>query len=60
MVDSAPDGTLDAGIWHIGWGSVDVAREYEWWKKHGLDIVTPLSPLTGPDNYYFYARTGKS
>jgi catechol 2,3-dioxygenase-like lactoylglutathione lyase family enzyme len=56
VVDSAPDGALDTGIWHIGWGGVDVRNEYEWWKKQGLEIATPLSPLPGPDNYYFYAR----
>jgi len=56
VVDSPPDGTLNTGIWHIGWGGVDVAHEYEWLKKKGLEIATPLSPLTGPDNYYFYAR----
>jgi catechol 2,3-dioxygenase-like lactoylglutathione lyase family enzyme len=56
VVDSAPDGALDTGIWHIGWGGVDVRNEYEWWKKHGLAIATPLSPLPGVDNYYFYAR----
>ncbi len=56
MVDAPADGKLDTGIWHIGWGGVDVAHEYEWLKKQKLDIVTPLSPLPGPDNYYFYAR----
>lgn len=55
-VNTPPDGTLDTGIWHIGWGGVDVANEYEWLKKHGLEIATPLSPLPGVDNYYFYAR----
>ena len=30
--------------------------EFEWWKKQGVDIHTPLSPLPGPDNYYFYIR----
>ncbi len=54
-VDSPPEGTLNTGIWHIGWGGVDVKSEYEWLKKHGLAIHTPLSPLPGPDNFYFYA-----
>jgi catechol 2,3-dioxygenase-like lactoylglutathione lyase family enzyme len=55
-VGAPADGKLDTGIWHIGWGGVDVAHEYGWLKKHGLDIVTPLSPLPGPDNFYFYSR----
>ena len=55
-VDSPPDGTLNTGIWHIGWGGVDVKNEYEWWKRHDVDIHTPLSPLPGNDNYYMYIR----
>lgn len=54
VVDSPPDARLDTGIWHIGWGGVDVKNEYEWWKSKGVDIHTPLSPLPGKDNYYFY------
>lgn len=53
-VDKAPESKLNTGIWHIGWGGVDVKNEYEWWKRHGVDIHTPLSPLPGPDNYYMY------
>lgn len=54
QVDEAPDSTLNTGIWHIGWGGVDVKNEYEWWKSHGVDIHTPLSPLPGRDNFYMY------
>lgn len=53
-VDTAPDSKLNTGIWHIGWGGVDVKNEYEWWKRHDVDIHTPLSPLPGPDNFYMY------
>lgn len=53
-VDAPPETRLNTGIWHIGWGGVDVKNEYEWWKRHNVDIHTPLSPLTGPDNYYMY------
>jgi catechol 2,3-dioxygenase-like lactoylglutathione lyase family enzyme len=53
-VDSPPDSKLNTGIWHIGWGGVDVKNEYEWWKNHNVDIHTPLSPLPGPDNFYMY------
>lgn len=54
VVDNPPDSSLNTGIWHIGWGGVDVKSEYEWWKSKGVDIHTPLSPLPGKDNYYFY------
>lgn len=53
-VDSPADPTLNTGIWHIGWGGVDVKNEYEWWKNHGVEFQTPLSPLPGKDNYYMY------
>ncbi len=53
-VDAPPVSKLNTGIWHIGWGGVDVKNEYEWWKRKGVDIHTPLSPLPGPDNYYMY------
>ena len=55
-VNEPPPHDLVSGIWHIGWGGVDVKNEYEWWKGHGVDIHTPLSPLPGQDNYYFYIR----
>ncbi|HEY1601602.1 MAG TPA: VOC family protein [Pirellulales bacterium] len=53
-VDTPPETKLNTGIWHIGWGGVDVKNEFEWWKNHGVDIHTPLSPLPGSDNYYMY------
>lgn len=53
-VDTPPESKLNTGIWHIGWGGVDVKNEYEWWKSHDVDIHTPLSPLPGKDNYYMY------
>jgi catechol 2,3-dioxygenase-like lactoylglutathione lyase family enzyme len=55
-VESPADAALDTGIWHIGWGGVDMRAEYEWYRKHGAQIHTPLSPLPGPDSYYFYQQ----
>jgi catechol 2,3-dioxygenase-like lactoylglutathione lyase family enzyme len=55
-VESPPDGALNTAIWHIGWGGVDLRSEYEWYRKHGAEIQTPISPLPGADNYYFYQR----
>lgn len=54
VVDKAPDPALNTGIWHIGWGGVDVKHEFEWWQAHDVDIHTPLTPLGGTDNYYMY------
>ncbi len=56
QVDEPPPHALRSGIWHIGWGGVDVRSEYEWWRSRGVDIHTPLSPLPGRDNYYFYIQ----
>lgn len=53
-VDDKPDAALNTGIWHIGWGGVDVPAEYEWWKRHGVEFQTPPTPLPGVDNYYMY------
>jgi len=53
-VDKPADNRLNTGIWHIGWGGVDVKNEFEWWKRHDVDFHTPLTPLGGPDNYYMY------
>ncbi len=55
-VSEPPASELVSGIWHIGWGGVDVKNEYEWWKSRGIDIHTPLSPLPGQDNFYFYLQ----
>jgi catechol 2,3-dioxygenase-like lactoylglutathione lyase family enzyme len=55
-VDTPPDGKLNTGIWHIGWGGVDVKNEYEWWKRHDVPIHTPLTPLSGADNFYMYIQ----
>jgi catechol 2,3-dioxygenase-like lactoylglutathione lyase family enzyme len=55
-VDSAPDPTLDTGIWHIGWGGVDVRSEFEWVRKQDVPIYTPITPLPGRDNFYFYMK----
>ena len=52
-VDAAPTTTLNTGIWHIGWGGVDMTSEAVWLKAAGVDIHTPLTPL-GPTSYYMY------
>src|SRR4051794_27548086 len=53
-VAAPPPSALTSGLWHIGWGGVDVKSEFAWWRDRGVTIHTPLSPLPGPDNYYFY------
>ncbi|MGH9755198.1 MAG: VOC family protein [Blastocatellia bacterium] len=52
-VDAAPPGALNTGIWHMGWGGVDMTSEAVWLKAMGVDIHTPLTPL-GPSSYYMY------
>lgn len=53
-VDSPPPRALVSGIWHMGWGGVDIVHEYEWMKKKGVDFHTPPTPLIGADNFYMY------
>ena len=52
-VDQPAESKLNTGIWHIGWGGVDVPNEFEWWKKAGKDFQTPVTPL-GNNNFYMY------
>ncbi len=54
QVDQPADSRVNTGIWHIGWGGVDVKNEYEWWKRHDVTFQTPVTPLPGRDNYYMY------
>ena len=57
-VGEPPPSELASGIWHIGWGSVDVPNEYRWWKDQGMKVHTPIYPLgrgfvsywNGPDH----------
>jgi len=46
-VDLPPPAEIKSGIWHIGWGGVDVPHEYAWWKAHGVKIHTDLYQLGG-------------
>lgn len=45
QVDAAPPSELKSGIWHIGWGGVDVPHEYEWWKARGMEVHTEIYQL---------------
>jgi catechol 2,3-dioxygenase-like lactoylglutathione lyase family enzyme len=53
-VENAPPKDLVSGIWHIGWGGVDVLSEYQWLKKQGVEFHTPPQPLPGLNNHYMY------
>jgi catechol 2,3-dioxygenase-like lactoylglutathione lyase family enzyme len=55
-VESPPPQELVSGIWHIGWGGVDIVNEYEWMRKRGVDFHTTPQPLIGPDNFYMYIK----
>ena len=52
QVDARPDTNLKTTIWHIGWGGIDGANEYEWWKSQGMEFHTPATELGG--NHYMY------
>lgn len=52
-VADQPPHALESGIWHIGWGGVDVPNEYLWWKSKGMDVHTDIYPLgTGHVTYW--------
>ena len=44
-VEEAPDGSQRSGIWHFGWGGVDLPSQYRWLVSRGVDIHTPIYRL---------------
>ena len=64
-VPTPPPSALESGIWHIGWGGVDMPNEYEWFKKQRVSIHTPLyelgdihvTYLNGPDKELIEVNT---
>lgn len=57
---AAPPATkIKSGIWHIGWGGVDVPHEYQWWKARGVKIHTELYQLGGGWVTYFDGPDGE-
>ena len=53
-VESPPNPALNTGVWHMGWGGVDIQGEYQWWKNHDVEFHTTPRPLPGRDNFYMY------
>jgi catechol 2,3-dioxygenase-like lactoylglutathione lyase family enzyme len=51
-VPSPASSDLTTGIWHIGWGGVNVPVEYEGLKAAGVEFHTPPTPLGA--NHYMY------
>lgn len=65
VVSAPAPSALESGIWHIGWGGIDMPNEYEWLKSRGVKIHTPLYPLgngyvtyvQGPDDELIEVNT---
>lgn len=38
-------GSQTSGIWHIGWGGVDIPNEAKWYKSQGVEVHTELYQL---------------
>lgn len=45
---------LQTGLIHIGWAGIDGPSEYAWWKNHGIEFYTPLTPFLGGHFMYLY------
>lgn len=64
-VDEPAPTELKSGLWHIGWGGVDMPNEYEWFKAQGVKIHTELyqlgrgyvTYLQGPDDELIEVNT---
>lgn len=65
IVDSPPPSALKSGLWHIGWGGIDMPQKYEWLKSQNVKIHTPLYALgdgfvtyvQGPDDELIEVNT---
>lgn len=65
QVDEPPDGSQESGIWHYGWGGVDLPSQYRWLVSRGVDIHTPIYRLgrghviyvNGPDREMIEVNT---
>ena len=44
-VDSQAPNDQSSGIWHLGWGGVDVPNEAKWYKSQGVEVHTELYAL---------------
>ena len=64
-VNGPPPSALTSGLWHIGWGGIDVPNEFEWFKSQGVSIHTPIyalgrghvTYLEGPDKELIEVNT---
>lgn len=65
VVDKPPPSALKSGLWHIGWGGIDMPHKFEWLKSQGVKIHTPLYALgssfvtyvQGPDDELIEVNT---
>jgi catechol 2,3-dioxygenase-like lactoylglutathione lyase family enzyme len=58
-VDAPPPAEIKSGIWHIGWGGVDLPHEYQWWQAMGVKIHTKLYALGDGWVTYFDGPDGE-
>ncbi|MBX3420594.1 MAG: VOC family protein [Pirellulaceae bacterium] len=52
-VSQPPPWQLESGLYHIGWGCKDAVAEFEWLRKHQVEIETP--PRALGQHKYLYA-----
>jgi catechol 2,3-dioxygenase-like lactoylglutathione lyase family enzyme len=64
-VAETPPNTLRTGVWHIGWGAVDVTSRYRWFQENDVPIYTEfytlgrteITYLEGPDGEIIEVNT---
>ena len=44
-VPTPPNGKQESGIWHIGWGGIDIPALEKWYKSQNVEVHTPIYPL---------------
>lgn len=52
QVTEPPAWELKSGLYHIGWGCKDTVAEFEWLRKHQVEVETPPRML-GPHQYLY-------
>jgi catechol 2,3-dioxygenase-like lactoylglutathione lyase family enzyme len=58
-VGTPPPRSFRSGLWHIGWGAVDVPSRYRWFKENDVKIYTGLYTLGRTEITYLEGPDGE-
>lgn len=58
-VNEPPARELGSALYHIGWGCKDTVAEYEWARKHNVQIETPATTIGNQMYMYAFGPSGE-